>query len=94
MRIFIILNWIGFKQNHSIILFTQMVYPPATARHERAGRMMIFFFHQFSPQKASRRLSFAALLRARNSRTMASPLSALHMKASDSCKIQVNKVIL
>ncbi len=66
-----------------------MVYPPASARHERAGRMMIFFSHQFSPQRASRRLSSAALLRTRNRFTMASPLSALHMKASGSCKIQV-----
>jgi hypothetical protein len=39
--------------------------------------------------RASRRLPSAALLRACNSFTMAAPLSALHMKASNSCKIQV-----
>ena len=31
-----------------------------------ASRMMFFFSHQFSPQRASRRLSSAALLRTRN----------------------------
>jgi hypothetical protein len=40
-------------------------------------------------RRASRRLSSAALLRVCNSLTMAAPVSALHMKASDSCKIQV-----
>jgi len=47
MRFFKRLNWCGFRQNHIIIVFTQMLYPPATARHERAGRIMIFFIHYF-----------------------------------------------
>jgi len=42
MRVFKRLRSIGFKQNHRILRFTQMVYPHATARHERAGRMMFF----------------------------------------------------
>jgi len=47
------------------------------------------FYSLIFTQRANRRLPSAALLRARNSFTMTSPLSALHMKASDSCKIQV-----
>ena len=41
--------------------------------------------------RASRRLSYAVLLRPRHPAIsgIASALSALHMKASDSCKIQV-----
>jgi len=66
MRIFIILNSSGFQQHHSIIHFTQIVYKSASKRLEQVGHMT-FFSHQFSPKKASRRLSSAALLRARNS---------------------------
>ena len=78
MRTFLIQNINEFIQILKDIHFTRMV-----------NRMMFFFSHQFSPKGASRRLSSAALLRACNSLTMASPLSALHMKVSDSCKIQV-----
>ena len=28
-----------------IIIFTKKLNPPATARHERAGRVMVFFIH-------------------------------------------------
>ncbi len=49
------------------------------------------FFSSIFTRGASRRLTSASLLKARNpaSSGMASPLSALYMKASDSCKIQV-----
>jgi hypothetical protein len=49
------------------------------------------FFSSIFTYRASRRLSSAALLRVRNSNTMASPLNAWQMKASNSCKIQVVK---
>ena len=52
-------------------------------------RMKVILSHYFSPLWVSRRLPSAALLRACNSFTMAAPLSALHMEASDSCKIHV-----
>jgi len=45
MRVFKRICLSGFKQDHKIILFIQMTNPPATARHERAGRMMSFFIH-------------------------------------------------
>ena len=51
MRIFRLLHWRGFKKNPIVVHFIRMVYPPASARNERA----------------SRKLSSAALLRARNS---------------------------
>ena len=43
--------------------------------------------------RASRRLPSAALLRARSSITTTSPISALQMKASDSCKIKVIQLV-
>ena len=49
----------------------------------------VLFFSSIFTQRANWRLSYAALLRARNSFTMASSLSALNMKASSSYKIQV-----
>jgi len=52
-------------------------------------RILFDFILLIFTLRASRRLSSAALLRARHRVTIALPLSALHMKASDSCKIQV-----
>jgi hypothetical protein len=52
-------------------------------------RIIVDFISLIFTLRASRRLSSAALLRGRHKATIASPLSALHMKASDSCKIQV-----
>jgi len=51
---------------------------------------MVDFISLIFTLRASRRLSYAALLRAQHPAQggIASPLSALHMKASDSCKIQ------
>ncbi len=58
---------------------------------ESVKRMMIDLISLIFTLRASRRLSSASLLRARHPAIggIASPLSALHMKASDSCKIQV-----
>jgi len=50
MRIFKLINRRGFEQNHIIVHFTRMVYLPFSVRHDLAGRMMIFFSHQFSPK--------------------------------------------
>ncbi len=69
-----------FQASLCNIMYLQ-AYPNGTLDHD-------LFYSLIFTQRASRRLPSAALLRARNSQTMASLSNALHMKASDSCKIQ------